>query len=123
MCTAGRPQLAEVIKSVIPQHTTQWKYIGSKLNLPNDSLRTMESGYPTNAEMCCVKMLQKWLEVDSEASYDQLHMAISSLLNDTLSGRHLYALLRMSINQIISLTYYLFELTTIIGSILYCKKW
>jgi len=89
MCTAGRPQLAEVIKSVIPQHTTQWKHIGSKLNISSESLQAVESGYPTNAEMCCVKMLQKWLEVDSEASWDQLHMVISSLHNDTVSGRYL----------------------------------
>ena len=64
---------------VTPRYTAWWKEIGLKLGLTDNSLQVLESGNPTNPELCCDKMLQKWLEVSNDASWNQLESVISSL--------------------------------------------
>jgi len=50
-------------------------------------LSAIELGYPINPEWCCVRMLQKWLEVDTQASWEQLNSAVSSLNDvEAISG-------------------------------------
>ena len=78
----GRPQLAEVFNYVIPRYTARWKELGSKLNLSVELLSAIELGYPKSPEWCCEKMLQKWLEVDTRASWEQLNTAVSVLNDD-----------------------------------------
>ena len=101
LCVVGRPQLAEVVKFVTPQYTAQWKEVGSKLNVPNESLQAIELRYSTNPEWCCVKMLQKWLEVDTEATWEQLQNAVHSTNNETVPGVYLYSVVTQFVLEVL----------------------
>ena len=59
--------------------------IGTLLGIPNEELKAIEGGNPTNLRWCCNKMLEKWLEVDTTASWEKLSVAIHS---PAVSGTH-----------------------------------
>ena len=52
--------------------------LGTLLGLSSEDLNTIELGNPTNPRWCCNKMWQKWLEIDTEASWDKINKAIKS---------------------------------------------
>jgi len=67
-----------VLNFVIPQHASQWKEIGLQLGLSTGSLEAIEIAFPTNCNWCCERMLQKWLEVDINATWKQLFNSIAA---------------------------------------------
>lgn len=52
--------------------------MGTLLGLPAGELNAIEAGFPTNIKWCCDKMLEKWLEVDSTASWEKVFAVIES---------------------------------------------
>jgi len=52
--------------------------IGTLLGLPSRQLKNIEAGYPTNATWCCNQMWEKWLEMDTTASWEKLLTVIKS---------------------------------------------
>ena len=74
----GTPSLASLYEQITPFYASDWKVLGTLLGLPSEDLKTIELGYPTNPKWCCNEMLQKWLEIDTEASWDKINKAIKS---------------------------------------------
>ena len=74
----GVPKLKDLYQHVTPHYAADWKEIGIELGLPIGELRAIEAGYPTNVKWCCNQMLEKWLEMDSAASWGKLFTAIES---------------------------------------------
>ena len=66
-------------------YAPDWKVIGTLLGIPNEELKAIEGGYPTNLKWCCNRMLEKWLEIDPTASLEKLFTAIQS---PAVSGTH-----------------------------------
>ena len=52
--------------------------IGELLGVPTGELNAIEAGWPTNAKWCCNQMLEKWLDMDTTASWEKIHAAIES---------------------------------------------
>ena len=52
--------------------------MGTLLGLPSGELKAIEAGYPTNVKWCCNAMLEKWLEMDTTASWGKLFTVIES---------------------------------------------
>jgi len=78
-CTAAStPLLKDIYQYITPQYAADWKVIGTLLGLPTGELKRIEAGYPTNVKWCCNQMLEKWLEVDSSASWSKLLSVIQS---------------------------------------------
>ena len=73
------PLLKDLYQYVTPQYAADWKVIGILLGLPSGELKAIEAGYPTNVKWCCNQMLEKWLEVDTTASWGKLLIVIKSL--------------------------------------------
>ena len=73
------PLLKDLYQYVTPQYAADWKVIGTLLGLPSGELKAIEAGYPTNVKWCCNQMLEKWLEVDTTASWGKLLTVIKSL--------------------------------------------
>ena len=73
------PSLKEAIQYVAP-HAADWKVIGIQLDIPTGELKCIEAGYPTNVKWCCNQMMEKWLEIDPDASWNKLIKVIESLL-------------------------------------------
>lgn len=72
------PLLKDLYEHVTPQYTAVWRVIGTLLDLRNEELAAIEAEYPTNFSRCCNKMLEKWLEVDNEASWNKICDVIES---------------------------------------------
>ena len=69
------PLLKECIQYVTP-HAADWKVIGILLDIPVGELKCIEA---TNVKWCCNQMLEKWLEIDPDASWNKLNKVIESL--------------------------------------------
>ena len=63
----------------IPEYAHRWKCLGAQLHLDQSELNVIFSETPTDSKVCCRKMLHKWLEKDTDASWDKLFLAIDKL--------------------------------------------
>lgn len=72
------PLLKDLYQYVTPQHGADWKVIGTLLGVPSGELQAIEAGWPTNVKSCCNQMLEKWLEIDTTATWSKLFTAIES---------------------------------------------
>ena len=72
------PLLKDLYQHITPQYAADWKVIGILLGLPSGELKAIEAGYPTNVKWCCNAMLEKWLEMDTTASWGKLFTVIES---------------------------------------------
>jgi len=72
------PLLKDLYECITPRYAADWKVIGKLLGLPSGELKAIKAGWPTNVKWCCNQMLEKWLEVDSTASWRKLLTVIES---------------------------------------------
>ena len=85
------PLLRDLHQYFTPQFATQWRTIGIQLGLSLGTLDIIEHDNRDKAILCCNAMLNKWLQVDTTASWEKLFTVIESLvMNDTL-GRYDYS--------------------------------
>ena len=63
----------------IQRYAADWKELGILLNLPSETLDGIELDYRNQVIPCCWAMLEKWLEMDTTASWSKLFTAIESL--------------------------------------------
>ena len=78
MTVATTPELSDLYECITPRYAADWKVMGTLLGLPSGELKAIEAGYPTNVKWCCNQMLEKWLEIDSTASWEKLFAVIES---------------------------------------------
>lgn len=74
----SHPLLKDLYQYITPRYATQWKVIGTLLDIHNEELETIEAGYPTNVQWCCNQMLQKWLRENVSASWKDMLEVIES---------------------------------------------
>ena len=72
------PLLKDLYQHITPQYAADWKVIGALLGLPSGELKAIEAGWPANVKWCCNQMLEKWLEMDTTASWEQMFTIIKS---------------------------------------------
>ena len=78
----GRPQLADLYRDVVPVYAIHWEELGIKLGLKEHHIATIscDNAYnPNRTVNCCKSMLNKWLEIDSSATWDKLRNVIRTL--------------------------------------------
>ena len=71
--------LKDLYEHITPQYAAEWKVIGTLLDLSSAELRAIEAKFPTNVKWCCNQMLEKWLGLDTTASWGKLFTVIESL--------------------------------------------
>ena len=74
---AEKPSLPELYEKVTPHFASYWKDIGVFLELPQETLRTIEQDN-RNCIKCCNAMLDEWLETTPTASWSVLVEALES---------------------------------------------
>lgn len=76
----GRPTLKDLYNHVVQESSVKWRDIGVQLlNPPSDSvLDIIEKDNPRDIRGCCKYVLQKWLNKNPDASWDQLLEALRS---------------------------------------------
>ena len=63
---------------VTPKYAAHWKTIGTLLDIPTGFLDGIEGAFPSNPFWCCNKMLEKWLDIDTSASWKKVVLVIDS---------------------------------------------
>ena len=81
------PLLKDLYQHITPQYAADWKVIGTLLGLPSGKLNAIEAGYPTNVKWCCNQMFEKWLEMDTTASWRKLLAIIESPAVSSVPGK------------------------------------
>jgi len=73
----NRPTLKLLNKLVKPHVTTKWHDLGIELlEVDLKTLDEIQNNYPRDANMCCTRMFQLWLDGQPGASWRQLLQAL-----------------------------------------------
>ena len=72
------PLLKDLYQHITPQYAVDWKVIGTLLGLPSATIDIIEHDNHYKARQCCNVMLNKWLQVDTTASWRKLFTVIES---------------------------------------------
>lgn len=71
---------------------TEWHALGIQLKVPSSTLRAIEQDWPRDAERRKSEMVNAWLRQDSDASWEKLAQALSTVgyqvLSEELSQLH-----------------------------------
>ena len=82
----ANPLLKDLQQYFTPQYAVQWRVIGTQLGLPSATLDIIEHDNHYKARECCNAMLNKWLQVDTTASWEKLFIVIESPAVSSCSG-------------------------------------
>jgi len=85
-----KPELKDLYRHITPRHATQWRVIGTLLGLPTERLNIIEHDHVFKAEPCCNAMLERWLQVDTNASWGKLFIVVESLVPCIDKGDYMY---------------------------------
>ena len=68
------------VYNYIPDFAHKWKDIGIQLlkDKHHNALNLIELDHQGNAEECCKKMINKWLETDQKVNWSQLLKALKT---------------------------------------------
>ena len=72
------PLLKDLYQHITPQYAADWKVIGTLLGLPSATLDVIERDNHHRTRDSCNVMLNKWLQVDTTASWGKLFTVIES---------------------------------------------
>ena len=73
LLVTSKPTIKDLHRYVIPRYASVWRKIGKELGLPNETLAIIEKDHSaTGVEKCCHGILSKWLEVNTDASWQKL---------------------------------------------------
>ena len=74
----SQPKLKDLYNLITPKYAAHWRVIGTLLDIEKGILDAIEGGYPTNIPWCCNKLLETWLERDTNATWKKLIEVIDS---------------------------------------------
>jgi len=77
-----KPLLRELNNHVVPKWAASWKQLGGLLNIEEHLIRIIEQDHPNDCEGCCSKMLQEWLDMNSNATWEILVNALDKVVDD-----------------------------------------
>ena len=74
------PAVKDLHNHIVPTVAPKWKDLGTQLldDKQQTHLNTISTNHPQNAEECCKSMFSKWLEIKTDASWNQLIRALKS---------------------------------------------
>ncbi|XP_065900889.1 uncharacterized protein [Dysidea avara] len=74
-----RPPLKDMANHIVPKWASTWKELGVHLNIEDHLLRNIEKDFSNDCEGSCSKMLQEWLDMNRNASWEVLIDALDKL--------------------------------------------
>ena len=77
-----KPEVSELYRHVVPKYAARWRDLGVQLRIPEHHLNTIavnNTNHPSYSEQCCKAVLQKWIKITPNATWDMLHSAIDCL--------------------------------------------
>ena len=80
------PKLKDLYNLITPKYAAHWKVIGTLLGIEKGVLDAIEVAYPTNIPWCCNKLLDTWIERDTNATWKKLIEVIDAPAMTTLTA-------------------------------------
>ena len=74
----SRPSIRDLHKYITPRYAADWKVVGTQLGIPRGQLDVIEVNHPNKVKDRCDQMLNRWLCMDTSASWGKLFNAIES---------------------------------------------
>ena len=103
--------LLKDLYEVCQSYAAHWKEIGLLLGLCRGELNNIEQDKVYRVEQCCLAMLDKWLDVDPDASWPKLFKIIDQIL---ISGENIEA--GISTYKYLTISLYMIWLCTCIAT-------
>ena len=85
-------KVSELHRYIVPVYAARWRDLGVELNLPIHRLDIIAVNYinhPSYSEQCCKAVLQKWMEITPNPTWNIIQKAIDvldSLPHDDISS-------------------------------------
>ena len=94
------PKLKDLHNLITPEYAAYWRIIGTSLGFGTGYLGAIESGYPKDNFWCCNTLLEKWVDMDTTASWKKIikvidSPAVTALIANTDSRQGNYAFIVM----------------------------
>ena len=86
---SGKPEVSEFHRHIVPKYAAKWRDLGVQLKIPEHHLNTIavnNTNHPFYSDQCCKAMLQKWMEITPDATWNILQMAIGCLPDSSHNG-------------------------------------
>lgn len=80
-----KPDLHNVLRAV-KDVVTKWFNLGLNLGLSDTTLGVVRSNYPQDAESCLRAMVSKWLSSDTQASWEKLVNALTTMEENVIAA-------------------------------------
>ena len=77
-----KPKESDLFRYIVPKVAENWRDLGVLLEIPNHHLDTIavnNTNHPVYIEQCCKIMLQKWMEITTDLTWDKLQKSIDCL--------------------------------------------
>ena len=74
----SQPKLRDLYNLITPEYAAHWRVIGTLLGIEKGVVDEIELAYPINPSWCCNKLLERWLERDTNASWKKIIEVIDS---------------------------------------------
>ena len=77
---SDRPSLKDLDDHVVTNVASKWRDLGVQLLRPDQEtiLDIIEKDYPHDAASCCKRVLEKWLDKTTDATWNELIRALRS---------------------------------------------
>ena len=75
----SKPELKDLFNVVTPDYSANWREIGESLGLKVGELNAIDHDHHHRAVDCCDAVWEKWLEIDSSASWNKVIQSTESL--------------------------------------------
>ena len=79
------PLLKDLFEDAL-SHATYWKEIGVLLGLPSTELAIIEKDNTYKVQPCCMAFLQKWLEIDPDASWTKWRKVVCRISGENIKA-------------------------------------
>ena len=58
---------------------SKWRELGRHLNIPKHLMENIEHDHPHDCETCCSKMFSEWLNINPDASWEDIINAVDDI--------------------------------------------
>ena len=74
-----KPDMRDLNRYIVEQQAGQWERLGLELGLKDYHIANISKDNPNRSVTCCREMIQKWLEIDTSATWGKLDDAINNI--------------------------------------------
>ena len=77
-----KPEIKDLYKYVVPKWASQWRELGTQLDVAQHLMNIIERDYPKDCKGCCIKLFSDWLDSNPSASWGDVITAVDGISTD-----------------------------------------